>query len=175
MAKKAKKAKSAKSRLTAAERRVRDRPHEKPIPVTIVPPEGENSIAPILGDPPVGTVTVATVVDMPMLFVSPARGIRISLDHIGIGADVDSVTETSGNHRYLDGARPPVVDGPDLLVFFDPELSVGQWNFQFRFQWTEEMETVVPNPLEDGKYAGVVENKPAKTRAAKAKKAKGKK
>jgi hypothetical protein len=92
--------------------------------------------------PPVGTVTVTTVVDVSMRFVSPANGVRIDLDHLGIGKDANAVAETSGNFKYLDAANPPVIEGNDLLVRFAPELSAGQWNFQFTFKWTDDMETL---------------------------------
>ena len=122
--------------------------------------------------PAPGNVVVNRAVDVQFAITSPATGIRVDLDQLGLGHDADTVQETSGNHRYIDAARPPVIEGGDLLVFFDPEMTPGNYGFSFSFGWNKELETVMPKPLEDGKYAGVIENKPAKTRAAKAKKAK---
>ena len=79
-----------------------------------------------------------------------------TLKHLGIAAGPDTVSEVSGNNRYLDPARPPVIDGGDVLVFFDPELQAGNYGFKLQFTYLEEMEPVIPAPLRDGKYNGVV-------------------
>ena len=115
----------------------------------------EPVVAPIAA----GVVTVARSVDVAMSFTSPTSGVRIALDHIGIGKGADAVTEVSGNAKYTDAARPPVIEGNSLLVFFDPELVAGKYGFSFMFTWSDEMETVVPAPLKDGKYDGIVEGR----------------
>jgi hypothetical protein len=107
---------------------------------------------------PAGTVTVSRSVDVPMTFTSPTSGVRINLDHIGIGKGADAVAETSGNSRYTDAVRPPAIEGDSLLVFFDPQLEPGTYGFSFTFKWSDEMETVIPAPLKDGAYDGVADD-----------------
>jgi hypothetical protein len=104
----------------------------------------------------VGTVSVSTAVDFVLATVSPTKGVRLGIKHLGIAEGPDTVTEISGNNRYLDSARPPVIDGGDVLVFFDPELQAGNYGFKLQFTYLEEMEQVIPAPLKDGKYNGVV-------------------
>jgi hypothetical protein len=103
-----------------------------------------------------GTVSVSTAVDFVLATVSPSKGVRLGIKHLGIAAGADTVSEISGNNRYLDPTRPPIIDGGDVLVFFDPELLAGNYGFKLKFTYQEEMEPVIPAPLNDGKYNGVV-------------------
>lgn len=117
--------------------------------------EGPKQEAP---PPPVGKTTVSTAVDVLLTVTEPVSGVRVSLDDLGVAEGPTSVAET-GNNAALDKDRPPVIDGSDLLVFFKPALGSGKASFRFTFTWEKDIEPVVPKPLVDGKYDGVVEGK----------------
>ena len=59
----------------------------------------------------VGWIAVSRTVDMEVTSVGPISGARIDLGRLGIEKGATSVVETSGNSRYLDPAKPPVLDG----------------------------------------------------------------
>lgn len=176
MAKKA--AKSAKSPLKGEAAKMRNKEIERtkryqekakePMPITIVSPPTttEQSGAPV--DPGPGKVTVQIPCKVQMNFTSPTTAIRVDLEHLGTGWEADTVAEISGNHKYLDEARPPVIEDNYLIVFFNTNTTVpGIYNMEFLFTWEEDMEAVTPKPLKEGKYDGI--EPPKKTRKAKSK------
>lgn len=105
---------------------------------------------------PVDTVSRITTVDVVVEKTSPpSKGFSISLKHLGIDGRPD-VSESSGNVVLLDKARPPVIEGDKLLLFFDPDLGPGLMVLKLAFSYTEDAETVLPAPLVRGEYAGLL-------------------
>lgn len=116
-----------------------------------VQPERSNAVPPEAVT--VGKVSIREQIPVTFTLTSPTSGVRVNLRHLGIERP-DGISDASGNAKYLDDKRPPVIEKDYAVVFFDPQMAPGEYNMMLQFSWDEELEPVTPKPLVDGAYDG---------------------